>query len=232
MNLTLGRIASILVVAVGWLVAGVTLVLDLIGYATVPEDVQVDSGVLRDLLLWLLSVPWWVPWGFALLSTLTLLAVSWPRARVEVNQGAVFPVQTRLDLESSNTDELGKIFMPDIRNISGTTITNKTIQVQDLVDEYDPYVRNVIFDKCTLLGPCVITISGGQFSDTKIIGVVDIEHAMIETPQGSIVTGIISFEHCIFRETRFKNIAFIGHLELMNHIRRHFQTEEKESIFK
>lgn len=54
--------------------------LDLIGYATVPEDAQVAGEVLRGVLLYLMSLPWWLPWGFALISTLFLMRVSWPRS--------------------------------------------------------------------------------------------------------------------------------------------------------
>lgn len=69
----------------GWLVAGFRAVLDLIGYATVPEDTQVATGVLRNFFLWLMSIPWVVPWGFALLSTSLLIWVSWPRQRTATN---------------------------------------------------------------------------------------------------------------------------------------------------
>ncbi len=79
-KLALGRIASILLLAVGWLIAGVQTVLDLIGYATVPADAQVAAGLLRSIFLWILSIPWWVPWGFALISTLWLMRISWPRS--------------------------------------------------------------------------------------------------------------------------------------------------------
>ena len=89
MRLVIGRIASALIVAGIWLLAGVRTVLDLIGYATVPEDSQVATGLLRDFLLWALSVPWWVPWGFALISTLTLIWVSWPRAGIQFSQTVV-----------------------------------------------------------------------------------------------------------------------------------------------
>lgn len=81
MKLILGRVGSILVVALLWLYIGIRTVLDLIGYATVPEDMQVASGLLRDFLIWVLSVPWWAPWGLAVASTLLLIWVSWPRSQ-------------------------------------------------------------------------------------------------------------------------------------------------------
>ncbi|MFQ5786053.1 MAG: hypothetical protein ACE5H8_14695 [Alphaproteobacteria bacterium] len=79
MRLTNGRIIGSLFVAGGWLIAGVRAVLDIIGYATIPEDTQVASGLLRQFLLWVLSLPWWVPWGFALIAAIALIVVSWPR---------------------------------------------------------------------------------------------------------------------------------------------------------
>src|SRR5688572_14221140 len=80
-RLAFGRIASIAIFAGGWLFAGVRLVLDLIGYATAPEDARVASGLLHAFFLWVLSLPWWIPWGFALASTFWLTWVSWPRDR-------------------------------------------------------------------------------------------------------------------------------------------------------
>ncbi len=63
----------------GWLLAGARTVLDLIGYSTAPEDVEVARTRLDKFLEWLLSLPWWAPWGFALVATIWLMWVSWPR---------------------------------------------------------------------------------------------------------------------------------------------------------
>lgn len=73
------RLASIFLAVGGWLVAGVRTTLDLVGWSTAPEDMGVAMTRLDHFLLWLLSLPWWVPWGFALVSTLWLTWVSWPR---------------------------------------------------------------------------------------------------------------------------------------------------------
>ena len=74
-----GRVASTLITAGGWLLAGARAVLDLVGYSTVPEDVTVAQTRLDQALTWFLGLPWWLPWGFALISTLWLIWVSWPR---------------------------------------------------------------------------------------------------------------------------------------------------------
>ena len=76
----LRRIASVIAIAAGWLLAGVRLILDLIGYSTVPQDLPVAEGLLKRFLVWLMELPWYVPWGFALISTVWLTYVSWPRA--------------------------------------------------------------------------------------------------------------------------------------------------------
>lgn len=75
----IGRVASTIITAGGWLLAGARAVLDLIGYSTVPEDVTVAQTRLDQALTWFLGLPWWLPWGFALISTLWLIWVSWPR---------------------------------------------------------------------------------------------------------------------------------------------------------
>ena len=82
-KLALGRLGSILLVAGGWLLAGFRLVLDLIGYSTIPEDVTVAQTRLDQFLELILSIPWWAVWGFALISTLWLIWVSWPRTQAE-----------------------------------------------------------------------------------------------------------------------------------------------------
>jgi hypothetical protein len=82
MKLIIGRIVSILIMAGGWVLVGIRTILDLIGYSTVPEDIEVAQTRLDQILGWVLSLPWWAPWGFALISTLWLMYVSWPRQRV------------------------------------------------------------------------------------------------------------------------------------------------------
>jgi hypothetical protein len=79
MRRALGRAASIFITASGWLLVGARGALDLIGYSTAPEDLRVAHDRLDQFMGWLLSLPWWAVWGFALISTLWLMWVSWPR---------------------------------------------------------------------------------------------------------------------------------------------------------
>ena len=53
--------------------------LEFIGYASIPDNAQTAGGLLRDFFIWILSLPWWVPWGFTTLVTLGLIIFSWPR---------------------------------------------------------------------------------------------------------------------------------------------------------
>jgi hypothetical protein len=87
LKLALGRIVSAVFTAGGWLIAGARLVLDLIGYSTVPEDVTVAQGRVDQLLGYLLTLPWWAPLGFALVATLWLMHVSWPRQSAAASHG-------------------------------------------------------------------------------------------------------------------------------------------------
>ena len=81
MKLALGRIASILIVALGWVLFGVRTALDFIGYSTAPEDLEVARTRLERGLDLLLATPWWALLGFALASTALLIWRSWPHAR-------------------------------------------------------------------------------------------------------------------------------------------------------
>ncbi len=53
--------------------------LDLIGYSTIPEDAKVAASRMDAFFIWLLNIPWWAVLGFALISTMWLMWVSWPR---------------------------------------------------------------------------------------------------------------------------------------------------------
>jgi len=79
MKLIAGKIVSGLITLSGWLLLGARLMLDLIGYSTAPEDVAVAKTRLDQALGWFLTIPWWALLGFALISTLWLMWVSWPR---------------------------------------------------------------------------------------------------------------------------------------------------------
>jgi len=80
MRLFLGRFVSIVIFGLGWIFTGVRTVLDLIGYATVPDDAKVAQELVERLLIWIMSLPIWLPWGFTLVATLWLMWVSWPRS--------------------------------------------------------------------------------------------------------------------------------------------------------
>jgi len=80
MRLLLGRILSWLITAGGWILVGVRTVLDLIGYSTLPEDAKVAAARIDLFFSWLVGVPWWAVFGFALVATIWLMKVSWPSA--------------------------------------------------------------------------------------------------------------------------------------------------------
>lgn len=95
-----GRIISIIIVAGGWLLTGARLVLDLIGYSTAPEDIEVAKTRLVWALELLVVVPWQAFFAFALISTLWLMWVSWPRYQSAYSaQKAVQPTlfETRIN---------------------------------------------------------------------------------------------------------------------------------------
>ena len=76
MKLATGRVISSLITAGGWLLFGARFMLDLIGYSTAPEDLNVFIGRAIAILT---TVPWWGYLIFALASTMWLMWVSWPR---------------------------------------------------------------------------------------------------------------------------------------------------------
>lgn len=102
LKLALGRIASILLVSGGWLLIGVRVVLDLIGYSTLPEDVVVAHERANAALVWISGIPWWALLGFALITTLWLMHVSWPRSMI----GTASPQPNPDEHQTSEQDRL------------------------------------------------------------------------------------------------------------------------------
>lgn len=85
-RLLIGRIVSALLIVGSLLLAITRAVLDVIDYSTVTEDVTIAQTRLDQFFIWLLSLPWGVPWGFALISTVSLIWVSWPRQVTAASQ--------------------------------------------------------------------------------------------------------------------------------------------------
>jgi hypothetical protein len=105
MKLATGRIVSIAITAGLWMLTGVRSVLDLIGYSTIPEDLGVAKTRLDQFFGWLVSAPWWAVLGVALLSTMWLAWVSWPRQIKQVDAAASSeaPQQPPPERADSNT---------------------------------------------------------------------------------------------------------------------------------
>ncbi|MFC3322320.1 hypothetical protein [Mesorhizobium cantuariense] len=87
---------------------GVRTALDLVGWSTAPDDVGVAMTRLDQILSWIIGLPWGVPWGFALISTMWLMWVSWPRAAPAVgtkrgasNQPTIEPASRQYNEDGS-----------------------------------------------------------------------------------------------------------------------------------
>lgn len=105
--------------------------LDLIGYSTVPDDATVAATRLDQFLGWLMTVPWWVVFGFALVSTMWLMWVSWPRSALTTKefppgQGSVF---NREDLIAIN----GKFFSNERVVLDGKSFVNCVFEACTIV---------------------------------------------------------------------------------------------------
>lgn len=106
------RMLSILAMAGGWFVAAVRTMLDLIGWSTAPDDIPVFGQRIDQIMDAVFSAPWWVPWGFALVSTLWLMWVSWPRVQMSGSPEAaptVFvsePMEPEIAIEQRARDDL------------------------------------------------------------------------------------------------------------------------------
>jgi hypothetical protein len=147
----LGRVASIFLTAVVLLLAGARLVLDLIGYSTVPEDVAVAQTRLDQILTWFLSLPWWVPVGFALVATLWLMWVSWPRERTSAinNEYQIDPwvatgqrtyAKVKIDIDNWRADAIEKENIYALK-VSFVGRGHKNIEMVVIFDRWVPNPR-------------------------------------------------------------------------------------------
>jgi hypothetical protein len=82
MALFFKRLASHMLALGGCALVAVRIALDLIGWSTAPDDVGVAMSTVEIFFVWLLGVPWYAPWSFALISTIWLMWVSWPSRSV------------------------------------------------------------------------------------------------------------------------------------------------------
>ena len=162
------------------------------GYLAVLEQLPWTMAVVAGVLVFT-----GVLWG--------INGVNWLRTQKGKEKESV-----QAERAETSQDGQQKWLAPDTRTLRGKTISNKTIRICDLVEEGDAAVSEVIFDTCTLIGPAVISLSGGQLMGAKLIGVNNIEEALIEVPTGARVSGVVGFQNCIFRNTRFKYIGIIG----------------------
>ena len=86
--------------------------LDLIGYATIPDDVTVARTRLDQVFELFLSIPWWALLGFALVSTMWLMWVSWPKQRTHS------PIAEKLNNDQSGLVSFGVKKLLDNSNLA------------------------------------------------------------------------------------------------------------------
>ena len=79
MSLIAKRLLSTFATAFFFAFAVIRTVLDLIGYATLPDDAVVAQSLLHHFFLWVLSVPSWLTFVTAFGAYAWLTYVSWPR---------------------------------------------------------------------------------------------------------------------------------------------------------
>ena len=201
----MGRIISALVTAGGWLLGGARLMLDLIGYSTAPEDAAVAQTRLGQILEWFLSIPWWALLGFALVSTLWLMWVSWPRknvtAALDSEQNTVSGPEHSIDLSGldSHFNRLDPFF------------SKKVIRLSDMLLDGEYMIEDKTFENCAIIGPAIIGIDPGKpggFAHCAFSG--NLESIFIEVAPPRNAQGVIGLSGCMFRSCKFQNIRIIG----------------------
>lgn len=141
MGRALGRIASVLIVVTGWMMFIIRLVLDIIGYSTVPEDIEVARTRFDQALDLLLSAPWWAFFVFAMFSTVSLMWFSWPRQISAAAKAGIFTPHDEDDLADAKMKDEQPSWQ---RCGSGASL--------EFVDETVEYLTGLYKDKTQLQG--------------------------------------------------------------------------------
>jgi hypothetical protein len=223
MKLILGRILSAILTAGGWLLAGARTVLDLIGYSTAPEDVGVAQARLDQFFGWLLSVPWWVVWGFALVSTLWLISVSWPRQPRNKDETAKASGSGDIELSATMTSTLPrKVGARPTQDYLHHK--NTKIELYKLITSENPTIENRMFENCDILGPIVMLPKNVRFEGKTVFhSLLDIEPVLIKIEPGRIVAGVVEFRNCTFIDCAFRDVGIIVEPDVIDTIRAMFK---------
>lgn len=210
MNLAVGRIVSALVSAGGWLLLGVRTVLDLIGYSTVPDDANVAVTRLEQFFLWLLTVPWWAIFGFALISSMWLMWVSWPRS-----------IKPTLSEPPTIADDKvhSQPTAPQAISPLESHFSRKVIRAVDLVHGAQYVVEDKVFEDCAIYGPACISILADKPTSIEHCSFGSLESVFIEVDANRPITGVIGFRGCRFLRCQFIGIALVGTAEMIAHMK-------------
>jgi hypothetical protein len=140
------RAATYLFMVAGWVLAGIRTTLDLVGWSTAPDDVPVAMSRADQFFLWMLSIPWWVPWGFALISTMWLMWASWHRTVL------IAPAQPDSQASMSKAAQVAPL-----KIVKNAIFKNQAIKIDDM-----HYID------CTFQN-CQFVYNGGQSSMSNCI---------------------------------------------------------------
>lgn len=105
--------------------------------------------------------------------------------------------------------------LSDIEQLSnikpGDVIENKEINISFLLERREGcFVDSVTFQKCTLRGPCLVTLKGeNEFSYCSLWGSKDHSEHLILADESRKYNGIGAFVNCNFKYCRFENIAWL-----------------------
>lgn len=208
LNRTFGKVLTGLAIVGSWILLGARLVLDMLDYATIPENFQVARTRIDQALDYLFEIPWWALLTFAGFSTAWLIWLSWSTSR--------FPRIT-----GSKPTDLTQNSQPDPSRINPleTYFSKKVLRAADLIYDSKYVVENKVFEDCEFYGPAVVSILTdvpAQVSNCTFNG--DPQSIFIELPN-KLITGVIGFRGCSFMRCKFTGIAFAGPKVVLDHMK-------------
>lgn len=104
-----------------------------------------------------------------------------------------------------------------------TYIHDRSLYVSDLARGHTNFVvRDKVFENVTFVGPATITLAGNTLAND--IGFTEVaegkvENLFLEMPPEMKVTGIIVFDNCVIKSSRFERVQVAGSKELLEKLK-------------
>jgi hypothetical protein len=111
------------------------------------------------------------------------------------------------------------------RELSQKIIADRSVRFFDIPTDHPNLVdvTNVVFNRCTILGPAIILFDGCSFKDNRFL-TMGAGTESIFWPKDGGATGVFRAKWCVFADCCFVGIGVAGTPDAINQIRQDFKS--------